>query len=127
MAHWSVARKLPGYYNPSAKNRGGCVRERVATPITSAVRVQGDVAYLILGNYGGTMKGGTVVCAFGGHCSRPFELRRKSNIPFDHTVAARTRSWELFSCHASLGRRNVFLSTSPLIIHQSIDYNFGRV
>lgn len=73
MAHWSVARKLLGY-NPNAKNQGGCVRERVAAPITSSERVQGDVAYLILGNYGGTMKGATVPCAFGGHCSCPLSF-----------------------------------------------------
>lgn len=69
------------------------MRERVAAPITWSERVQGDVAYLILGNYGGTMKGGTVpVYAFGGHCSWPFELPRKSNIPFDHATQLRGRA-----------------------------------
>lgn len=41
-----------------AKSRGGWVRERVATPMASSEGLGRDVvAYLILGNYGGTMKG----------------------------------------------------------------------
>jgi len=50
--------KTPQIQPQRAKSRkGGWVRERVANPMVSANGPGRDVAYLILGNYGGTMKG----------------------------------------------------------------------
>jgi len=63
--------KAPQIQPQRAKSRGGWVRERVATPMASSEGLGRDVvAYLILGNYGGTMKGAGRSCsAFDGHCS----------------------------------------------------------
>lgn len=50
-------------------------------PMASSEGPGRDVAYLILGNYGGTMKGagpdGCVLSAFGGHCSCPLSHGEK--------------------------------------------------
>lgn len=44
------------------------------------------VAYLILGNYGGTMKGAGRPCSAAAAIAlASLEPRREANIPFDHT------------------------------------------
>jgi hypothetical protein len=106
--------KAPQIQPQRAKSWGGWVRERVAAPMASSVGPGRDVvAYLILGNYGGTMKGAGRLCSASAAIAP--EPRRKANIPFDHTeeverFAVHRRNWD-----ANFGYVNIFVWCANLV------------